>query len=136
MARIAGNRLCQFGIVSLILGCAALWAPVVGYSDVATPKIPTARGGQCVEPVEIMRRDHFDFMKHDRDKTVHEGIRTIKHSLAGCIDCHATKYASGQFVPINAEGEFCQTCHTYAAVKIDCFTCHATVPATKVSQSP
>ena len=75
-----------------------------------------------------MRRDHFDFMKHDRDKTVHEGIRTIKHSLAGCIDCHATKNASGQFVPINAEGEFCQTCHTYAAVKIDCFTCHATVP--------
>ena len=136
MARIGGNQLCQFGIVSLILGCVALWAPAVGYSDVATPKIPAAQGEQCVEPIEIMRRDHFDFMKHDRDKTVHEGIRTIKHSLAGCIDCHATKNASGQFVPINAEGEFCQTCHTYAAVKIDCFTCHATVPAVKMSQSP
>ena len=136
MARIAGKRLCRVGIVSLILGCAALWAPVVGYGDVAKPKIPAARGEQCVEPVEIMRRDHFDFMQHDRDKTVHEGIRTIKHSLTGCIDCHATKNASGQFVPINAEGEFCQTCHTYAAVKIECFTCHATVPAVKMSQSP
>ena len=62
MARIGGNQPCQFGIVSLILGCVALWAPVVGYSDVATPKIPAAQGEQCVEPVEIMRRDHFDFM--------------------------------------------------------------------------
>ena len=68
MARIGGNRLCQFGIVSLILGCVALWAPVVGHSDVATPKIPAAQGGQCVEPVEIMRRDHFDFMQHETEE--------------------------------------------------------------------
>jgi hypothetical protein len=46
--------------------------------------------------VEIMRRDHFEFITHQRDLTVHQGIRT----------------------------------------KIDCFSCHATVPTSKISQSP
>ena len=97
-------------------------------ADVVTPEVPMGRGAQCVEPIEIMRRDHFEFIKHQRDQTVYHGIRGSKHSLAGCIDCHASKSAEGEFLPINAEGQFCQTCHTYAAVKIDCFTCHATVP--------
>ena len=136
MRQNAEKRLARGWIVGLLLGAATLWIPDAVCSDVAKPKIPSARGEQCVEPVEIMRRDHFDFMKHDRDKTVHQGVRTIKHSLAGCIDCHTNKDASGQFISINAEGQFCQTCHTYAAVKIDCFTCHAAVPATQVSQSP
>ena len=97
-------------------------------ADVVTPEVPMGRGAQCVEPIEIMRRDHFEFIKHQRDQTVYHGIRGSRHSLAGCIDCHASKSAEGEFLPINAEGQFCQTCHTYAAVKIDCFTCHATVP--------
>ena len=97
-------------------------------ADVVTPEVPMGRGAQCVEPIEIMRRDHFEFIKHQRDQTVYHGIRGSKHSLAGCIDCHASKSAEGEFLPINSEGQFCQTCHTYAAVKIDCFTCHATVP--------
>ncbi|XXK21969.1 cytochrome c3 family protein [Arenicellales bacterium nBUS_48] len=97
-------------------------------ADVVTPEVPMGRGAQCVEPIEIMRRDHFEFIKHQRDQTVYHGIRGSKHSLAGCIDCHASKGPEGEFLPINAEGQFCQTCHTYAAVKIDCFTCHATVP--------
>ena len=94
-------------------------------ADVVTPEVPMGRGAQCVEPIEIMRRDHFEFIKHQRDQTVYHGIRGSKHSLAGCIDCHASKGTEGEFLPINAEGQFCQT---YAAVKIDCFTCHATVP--------
>ena len=97
-------------------------------ADVVTPEVPMGRGAQCVEPIEIMRRDHFEFIKHQRDQTVYHGIRGSRHSLAGRIDCHASKSADGEFLPINAEGQFCQTCHTYAAVKIDCFTCHATVP--------
>ena len=31
-------------------------------------------------------------------------------------------------IPVNAPGQFCESCHTYAAVKMDCFECHATVP--------
>jgi hypothetical protein len=136
MGSTAGKRLGRGWILGLLLGATTLCIPGAVSGDVAKPKIPSARGEQCVEPIDIMRRDHFDFMKHDRDKTVHEGVRSIQHSLAGCIDCHASRDAGGQFISINAEGQFCQTCHSYAAVKIDCFTCHAAVPATQVSQSP
>jgi len=136
MAPAARKRVGREWILGLLLSGVALSTPATVYGDVVKPEIPSARGEQCVEPIDIMRRDHFDFMKHDRDKTVHEGVRSIQHSLAGCIDCHASRDAGGQFISINAEGQFCQTCHTYAAVKIDCFTCHAAVPATQLSQSP
>ena len=114
------------GLIALFLTLLSSTGAAV--ADVVTPEVPMGRGAQCVEPIEIMRRDHFEFIKHQRDQTVYHGIRGSRHSLAGCIDCHASKSADGEFLPINAEGQFCQTCHTYAAVKIDCFTCHATVP--------
>ncbi len=85
----------------------------------------------CVEPTPVMRRRHFEFIEHQRDLTVHQGIRGSKHSLAGCVDCHARRDASGKPVPVNAEGEFCNTCHEYAAVEFDCFMCHSTVPGEK-----
>jgi hypothetical protein len=37
-------------------------------------------------------------------------------------------------VPVNAPGEFCDGCHSYTAVNITCFQCHATVPETKSAQ--
>lgn len=85
----------------------------------------------CVEPTDVMRRNHFEFILHQRDLTVHQGIRGAKHSLAGCVDCHAKKDAQGKPVPVNAEGQFCAGCHEYAAVNIDCFSCHSTVPGEK-----
>ena len=122
------------GLIALFLTLLSSTGAAV--ADVVTPEVPMGRGAQCVEPIEIMRRDHFEFIKHQRDQTVYHGIRGSKHSLAGCIDCHASKGTDGEFLPINAEGQFCQTCHTYAAVKIDCFSCHAAVPTEKISQSP
>lgn len=82
----------------------------------------------CVEPTEVMRREHMEFIKHQRVITVHEGIRATKYSLAGCIDCHVSVGADGQAVPVNAPDQFCNACHAYAAVKLNCFDCHATVP--------
>ncbi|WP_457667942.1 sulfur reduction protein DsrJ [Thiolapillus sp.] len=85
----------------------------------------------CVEPTPVMRRNHFEFIKHQRNLTVHKGIRGSKYSLAGCIDCHAKKDAAGKAVPVNAEGQFCDSCHDYAAVSLKCFECHSTVPGEK-----
>ena len=86
---------------------------------------------QCVEPTEVMQKEHFGFLYHQRDKTVIKGIRTKDHSLANCIDCHVSYDNNGTALPINSEGQFCQTCHVQTAVNIDCFTCHATVPRDK-----
>lgn len=97
-------------------------------ADVPGPKYPRGQGAQCVEPNDIMRRDHSRFLEHQRDNTVHLGIRTSKYSLVGCIECHAVQGSDEQYIPVNDEGQFCQSCHVYSAVKIDCFTCHAAVP--------
>ena len=82
---------------------------------------PAAAGSQCVEPPSVMRRNHMEFLKHQRDDTVRGGIRGAKHSLKACIDCHASQKTASV---AKAETNFCVSCHTYAAVKIDCFECH------------
>jgi len=82
---------------------------------------PATAGTQCVEPAEVMRRNHMRFLQHQRDETVRGGVRGAKYSLKECIDCHAsTKTAS----VARAETNFCVNCHSYAAVRIDCFECH------------
>ena len=91
--------------------------------------VKATKGEACVEPLPIIRREHMKFLMHQRDDTVHEGIRTTRHSLVGCIDCHAAKDAAGQWVRIDAPGQFCASCHAYVSVEIDCFGCHAALPA-------
>jgi hypothetical protein len=92
---------------------------------------PAEQMDSCVEPTDVMRRRHMDFILHQRDETMHLGIRTEDHSLKGCVDCHTAYNADDRPIPINAEGQFCSSCHVYAAVGIDCFQCHATTPAEK-----
>ncbi len=83
----------------------------------------------CVEPEDDMVRNHMEYILHQRDETVYEGIRTRQHSLEECVNCHATRDEnSGEFIPVNAPDQFCASCHSYASVKLDCFECHATRP--------
>jgi len=91
---------------------------------------------QCVEATQVMRRDHMKFLLHQRDETMHEGIRTKKHSLVNCISCHVNKDAQDKFIPANAKGQFCETCHTFAGVSMDCFQCHATKPRSSAQADP
>jgi hypothetical protein len=99
-------------------------------------KINRSNGDNCVEPTDVMRRDHMKFLLHQRDETMHEGIRDKKHSLKECINCHANKDEKGTYIPVNAEGEFCQSCHAYSSVKLDCFECHATKPRENTAFHP
>lgn len=102
-------------------------AGVAAFAGGIAPTIErAAKGERCVEEVGEMRRNHMRFLKHQRDDTVHGGIRGARHSLKGCIECHA-----GSQTGSVAQGpqDFCVACHRYAAVKIDCFECHATRPA-------
>jgi hypothetical protein len=83
---------------------------------------------KCVQPDGEMRRNHMKYILHQRDKTMHEGIRTRQYSLEECVNCHAAKNDDGEYIPVNAPDQFCYSCHSYAAVNIDCFQCHATRP--------
>ena len=100
---------------------------VAGGANGVGPVIPKAKGEQCVEDTNVMRRDHMKYLKKHRDETLREGIRTEQYSLKQCLECHAP--AGNTAEPTRVEGEhFCETCHVYAGVTIDCFECHATKP--------
>ena len=87
----------------------------------ARPVIEIANPGKCVAPVEEMRRNHMEMLKHQRDRTMRSGIRGEPASLNACIECHASKKTGS----VLGSGEnFCQGCHSYVAVKLDCFECH------------
>ena len=74
----------------------------------------------CVAAPDIMRRNHMEMLKHQRNRTLRDGIRGEAASLNGCVECHASKTTGS----VLGEGGFCQSCHAYAAVKLDCFECH------------
>jgi hypothetical protein len=57
---------------------------------------------------------------------VRDGVRTTRHSLANCVDCHADK-ETGSVLGRNSAGKagFCADCHAYVAVTTTCFECHS-----------
>jgi hypothetical protein len=116
MLRRAGS------VLLLALACAG--APA---QEARTPRpvIEPAKGGQCVADPAFMRRNHMDLLKLQRDDTVRAGARAGQFSLQACIQCHASQKTNSV-----AQGEtnFCVSCHSYAAVQIDCFECHASKP--------
>ncbi|MCG6941756.1 MAG: sulfur reduction protein DsrJ [Thiohalocapsa sp.] len=111
----------------LCLGLAAA-AQATGVGDFVVDSSRAAKLDHCVEPTEYMRRYHYELIRHQRDTTVYGGIRSTKHSLAGCVKCHVGYDAQHKPVAVNAKHQFCNACHSYAAVTVNCFDCHATVP--------
>lgn len=100
------------------------------FGNVVLPNVVTPEDAQqCVEPADVMRRDHMKFLLQQRDETVLEGIRTKKYSFTGCINCHAQTPADGKIVRAENSAYFCTACHEYVSVKIDCFECHSDRPA-------
>ena len=86
------------------------------------------KGDKCVADTDFMRRYHMSVLDHHRDDTVHDGIRTKQFSLKECIACHAVPGEDARAVSIESPKHFCRVCHDYAAVKVDCFECHASRP--------
>jgi hypothetical protein len=90
-------------------------------SRVPLPTLNVDRSTTCVAPPDVMRRTHMEMLKHRRDKTVHQGVRGGDESLTRCLSCHADKTTGAA---VGAPDAFCQSCHDYAGVRLDCFECH------------
>ncbi len=125
-AVVLGSLLCA-GLAGALCALAvqAAGAPFV------VPGSKAATLENCVEPTDFMRRNHMEVIKHQRDETVHRGIRSTKHSLAGCVACHASRTVGGEVVPVDAKGQFCYACHAFTAVGMNCFDCHSSIPETE-----
>lgn len=117
----------------VIAGAALLFAlPVTqAVAGVGLPQLEKGKGEKCVEDTQLMRRNHMEFLKHHRDQTMREGIRTTRHSLKKCVACHASEKTGSVAAD---KGDFCVACHSYASVKLDCWDCHATKPGKKPVQ--
>ena len=121
-------------VLALLFITGALLLTLVSASvlaDAPKPDIPKGKGDQCVEETEFMRKNHMELLLHQRDETMYKGIRTKKHSLKECIECHAVYDDNGQAVTHLNEKHFCVQCHEYTSVSIDCFDCHASRPRAK-----
>lgn len=94
------------------------------------PTLVIEKGDRCVEDTAYMRKNHMKLLMHHRDDTVHKGIRTEKHSLKNCINCHASSKNNSV---LGSDENFCQSCHTYAAVKLDCWDCHSSKPSQRAA---
>jgi len=113
------RRAARIVLAASLAGALSLAALAAG--RVPQPAYEVDRSTTCVAPPAEMRRTHMDLLKHRRDRTVHEGVRGGKTSLETCIDCHATR--TGGSVTGRPDA-FCQGCHAYAGVRLDCFECH------------
>ena len=130
------KRLLALGAVVLTTAALA-WAgsEAQPQTDSAPKPVITkaAKGEHCVEPNDFMRRNHMKVLMHHRDEAVLEGVRTKKYSLKECINCHASEKTGSVAA---SKDDFCVSCHSYAAVKIDCFDCHSTKPQGSMAMHP
>ena len=108
-----------------------------GAGPTLAPAIPKGKGNHCVRNTAFMRRYHMTMLKHQRDETVHEGVRDGDFSIRACVTCHAVEGADGEPVGYDNPKHFCRSCHDYASVSIDCFECHRSkpVPADKAAEA-
>ncbi len=86
-----------------------------------TPKIRELAEKKCIEPTAFMRSSHMKLIDTWRTAVVRDGERIyvasdgkkIPMSLSqNCLGCHSNKE------------QFCDTCHNYASVKPNCWSCH------------
>jgi cytochrome c553 len=111
-------------VLAAALAAVALAAVAAG-SRVPAPRYTVDSSTRCVAPPEVMRRTHMDMLKHRRDRTVHQGVRGGDEALTRCLECHASKTTGAA---IGAPDAFCQSCHQYVGVRLDCFDCHQGKP--------
>jgi hypothetical protein len=90
-----------------------------------TPQIRQLAKKKCIEPTAFMRSSHMELINSWRTAVVREGERVyiasdgrkVTMSLSqNCLGCHSNKE------------QFCDTCHNYAAVKPNCWSCHNVPP--------
>ena len=118
---------------ALMLGCAVLLSGSALAGDrVAKPTVTVDPSrGECVAPAAEMRRNHMAMLQHQRDRTLRLGERGAKVSLNTCINCHAGKTTG----TVLGKGEFCDSCHAYTGVRLDCFECHQPRAVQPVAQT-
>lgn len=130
-----GPRLASV-LVQVALALVFAWTAASAIADPGArtprPAVVIESEDGCVAPPAEMRRQHPQMLANQKNRTVREGIRGERVEFKGCIACHASS-ENGSVV--GTERNFCQSCHSFVAVKLDCFDCHQPAPARGVQGS-
>ncbi|MGE0312331.1 MAG: hypothetical protein AB7P21_12015 [Lautropia sp.] len=108
---------------------AAGGSPSGASAAVPLPAFEVDRTTRCVLPAARMRLEHPSLLTHQRDRAVHLGLSDAQVSMKACVGCHAGVGAGASAgAVVGHDQAFCESCHRYAAVRIDCFDCHRSRP--------
>ena len=118
----------MFKLLSYLTAALVLTLSAPAFAGGLGPSIPEAvKGEECVGDPQDMRVNHMKYLNHHRDDVLSRGIRTKQHNISECIECHVPAREESQ--PTRSDEEhFCMSCHAFTGVKVDCFSCHASVP--------
>ena len=105
------------------------WYGAWSHTPETAPVMQPAKGAQCIRPAGWMRENHMHLLMELRDEVVHKGIRREHESLSDCMNCHVSKMADGHYPSPTSREFFCNSCHGYVGVRIDCFSCHSNRPS-------
>lgn len=122
-------------LIYVMIGLTLLSTTAVAETPFPTIHEPTDESLKCIQPEDEMRRNHMNYILHERDETMHEGVRDEPGSLSACIDCHVEPNEKGEIAGIDSNEHFCSSCHEYASVQIDCFQCHADRPQKYINRA-
>ena len=122
-------------LIYVLIGFSLLSTSALAETPFPTIHEPSDESKKCIHPEDEMRRNHMNYILHERDETMHEGIRGEPEGLANCIDCHVEPDDKGEIAGIDSKEHFCNGCHQYASVQIDCFQCHADRPQKYIKRS-
>ena len=135
-----GSRIARLNIVASLALLLVLPAMVgtfqvaaSGWTKPAPDFTKLARAHKKDDPT-VMISNHPRFLFHTRSLAVYQGVRHDIDTIEKCVDCHAEQNAQGQTVGFDDPQHFCRGCHNRAAVKIDCFECHNSMPASSKGQ--
>lgn len=122
-------------LIYVLIGLSLVSTSALAETPFPTVQKASDEGAKCIQEVPEMRRNHMNYILHERDETMHEGIRNQPSSLANCIDCHVEPNEDGKVADSDSRDHFCNGCHQYASVQIDCFQCHADKPQNYINRS-
>ncbi len=106
-----------------------IWRAALANATADGPVLQMPAGRtHCVRDTAWMRRNHMKLLMHVRDDVVYQGVRHKDETLPGCMNCHVSRLADGSYPSVTSPKFFCNSCHGYAGVKTDCFSCHTNRP--------
>ena len=94
-------------LIYVMIGLALLSTSAVAETPFPTIHEPSDKSLKCIQPEDEMRRNHMNYILHERDETMHEGVRNEPGSLAACIDCHVEPNENGEIAGTDTDEHFC-----------------------------